>query len=233
MTGLSLADAFEPRPDRFADPVFSFGLPLRERRELLIRLGKTRAKQALHQADFGPGREVYALTYGQWGVIDWIDALLDYTGPAEEAVVSMWTCAAREVARLGQWVEDSRIQRCRWFVDQSMRNREPAVCRMLQERFGEDAVRSGRNHAKFVTLRAGDWRIVSLGTANLNENWRLEHYHVVDCPEVYRLYLGLVDQLWEIQSPLEVLRHARGRADRILRRKATRSRSTRRRRIRR
>ena len=51
----------------------------------------TNARDAL--ADFDRGKETYCLTYGQFSLMDAIEAIIEKTGPADVAVAT-WTAGA-------------------------------------------------------------------------------------------------------------------------------------------
>lgn len=134
------------------------------------------ARKVLDDAGFGRGQRVYALTGGDFGFIDWLEALIAFVGEPPAYVISTWVTAAADLNRLYSWMTAGRLGDGWWLINPMMRSREPKLLRRMQEVFGADAIRFWPTHAKFALLRAGDWRIVTLTSANLNENQAIEFF---------------------------------------------------------
>ncbi len=158
------------------------------------RLSKvTNARDAL--ADFGRGRETYCLTFGQFSLMDAVEAILERTGPADVAV-STWTAAAADLSRSAEALRDTRITSLRFIVDCSFGQRQPGYLAVLRERFGDDCIRSTRTHAKFAVITNEQWRVAVRTSMNLNQNPRLESIEVSDDPALAGFLLGIVDELF-------------------------------------
>ena len=161
------------------------------------------AREILAQAEFGRGREAIFLTAGQFSSVDWIDAILDYTGEAK-ATIATWTAASADLDRVDRWINSARLSSCEWIVDRSFPNRQPAICDAFRARFGDDAIRVFATHAKFSLLWNDDgWRVVALTSANLNLNARTEMFHAADDPELFDQFRAMVDDVFASQSPGE------------------------------
>ena len=159
------------------------------------------ALSMLQDAKFGRGREAIYLTVGQFSSIDWIDAILEYTGPAS-AVIATWTAANADLDKVEEWLGRARLQECSWIVDRSFPNRQPHICDMFRRKFGDDAIRCFRTHAKFSMIWNDDgWRVVALTSANLNLNQRVEFFHAADDPELFAQFRGMVDDVFAAQKP--------------------------------
>lgn len=154
-------------------------------------------------ADLDGGCEVLAITHGQFSLGDAVAALLDRTGPAVVSVAT-WTAAQADIERASLLVRDDRITSMRWLVDTSFVNRQPAYCALLRDRFGPEAIRTARSHAKFATLRNATWDLAVRTSMNLNANPRLELIEVSDSPQLADLLDETFDVIFESQEPGEL-----------------------------
>jgi hypothetical protein len=109
----------------------------------------TNARDAL--ADFARGHETYCLTFGQFSLMDAVEAVLDKTGPAH-VVISTWTAGGADLSRSAEHLHDQRILSLRLVVDCSFGQRQPGYLAQCRELFGDDAIRTTRTHAKFVVI---------------------------------------------------------------------------------
>lgn len=149
----------------------------------------------------GPGGSIVTLTFGQFSIGDILRALLDRTGPAD-VTISTWTAAKAEIEYAFEMIEDGRIRSMRWLVDRSFATRQPEYCARLLERFGPDAIRTTRTHAKWATIVGGDWAFAVRTSCNLNRNDRLELVEVSDSRELAGWFNAIADDLWS-QLPSE------------------------------
>lgn len=158
------------------------------------RLSKvTNARDAL--ADFDRGLETYCLTFGQFSLMDAVEAVLDKTGPAHVAI-STWTAGGADLSRSAEHLHDKRILSLRLLVDCSFGQRQPGYLAQCRELFGDDAIRTTRTHAKFVVITNDTWSVAIRTSMNLNENPRLESIEVSDDPALAGFLLTIVKELW-------------------------------------
>ena len=158
------------------------------------RLAKvTNARDAL--ADFGPGMETYCLTFGQFSLMDAIEAILEKTGPADVAL-STWTAGGADLSRSAEALANRRIRSLRFVCDCSFGQRQPGYLAKLLDLFGADAVRTTRTHAKFAVITNDDWTVAVRTSMNLNENPRLESIEVSDDPRLAQFLLRIVDEIF-------------------------------------
>ncbi len=143
---------------------------------------------------------MFGFNRGQFSSIDLLDAVLSFTGPAR-CIVATWTAAKADMTRAKEFLESGRITDVRWLVDISFQNRQPELCDLLRHKFGDDAIRALRSHAKFMTVASEDWSVVIQTSMNLNQNKRLESFWVCECPDLYREFTSLVEDVFEIQAP--------------------------------
>lgn len=173
---------------------FAVGRPVGKRRVVRALNGET-AKKALAQGGFGPGREVFGFTKGQFSIIDVIAALTDICGPVD-ATIATWTAAMADMSHIETWLAHHTLTSVRWIVDHSFMVRQPDLCDHLRATFGDACIRACESHAKFVLLANTSWRIVVQTSMNLNHNKRIENFWVADDPELFRAYADLVDQVF-------------------------------------
>lgn len=163
------------------------------------RLSKiTNARDAL--ADFDRGMETYCLTFGQFSLMDAVEAILEKTGPADLAL-STWTAGGADLSRSAEHLRDSRIKSLRLVVDCSFGQRQPGYLAQCRELFGDDAIRSTRTHAKFAVISNDTWNVAVRTSMNLNENPRLESIEVSDDPSLAGFLLEIVDELFREEEP--------------------------------
>ena len=158
------------------------------------RLSKiTNAREAL--ADFDRGRETYCLTFGQFSLMDAIEAILDKTGPADVAI-STWTAGNADLSRSAEHLHDGRIRSLRFVADCSFGQRQPGYLAELVRLFGDDAIRTTRTHAKFAVITNDTWTVAVRTSMNLNENPRLESIEISDDPSLAGFLLRVIDELF-------------------------------------
>lgn len=162
------------------------------------RLSKvTNARDAL--ADFGRGMETYCLTFGQFSLMDAVEAILEKTGPAD-VTLSTWTAGGADLSRSAEHLHNGHIRSMRFVCDCSFGQRQPGYLAKLRELFGDDAIRTTRTHAKFAVLTNDSWQVAVRTSMNLNENPRLESIEVSDDPVLAGFLLSVVDELFAEES---------------------------------
>jgi hypothetical protein len=142
-----------------------------------------RAVESLRSAaaDLGaivPGVRVFALSRGQWSMIDALHHVINELGPCGVSVWT-WAIAAYEVETIGGLMARGEITTARLVVDYSCNRREQTILNAWRDRWGDDAVRVVKNHAKLARVwQAGDdgLRVLLRGSANLNSNPRFENF---------------------------------------------------------
>ena len=148
------------------------------------------------------GCEVYGLCRGQYSLIDLVEHVLTFTGPAE-LVVSTWTAAGADIEYALRLTKDGRVRSVLWLVDSSFPVRQPGYCRAMRERFGDECIRVTKNHAKFVLIGNEEWHVVLRTSMNLNENRRLESWEVSDDAGLFAYLSDVVGELFAASTSLE------------------------------
>lgn len=144
------------------------------------------------------GCELFGLTKGQFSLTDMIEAILAKTGPAA-LTISTWTAANADVARMMKLLASGQIVSCRWLVDLTFVRRCPALAQQIRNKFGADAIRVTKTHAKFCTIVNSEWQVALRSSMNLNQNPRLESFQVGHDPELCTFLDGVVTQVWATQ----------------------------------
>lgn len=153
----------------------------------------TNARDAL--ADFGRGMETYCLTFGQFSLMDAVEAILEKTGPADVAIAT-WTAGAADLSRSAESLRNGNIRSLRFVVDCSFGQRQPAYLAQVRRLFGDDAIRSTRTHAKYAVITNDEWSVAVRTSMNLNENPRLESIEVSDDPALAGFLLRVTDEIF-------------------------------------
>lgn len=146
------------------------------------------------------GCEIFGLSKGQFSLIDIIGHCLKATGPAD-ITLSTWTAANADMGFAYELMREGAIKSLRFVVDFSFPTRQPEYCAALREKFGDEAIRVTKTHAKFVVIRNAEWSIVIRSSMNLNENRRLESFEISDHAGMADYCLDLVEKLFEYQEP--------------------------------
>lgn len=167
------------------------------RRQLRDQRRTPNAEAAI--AGFNRDVTIYGFTKGQFSLIQLITAALSHTGPAE-LVLSTWTAANQDVTDVLAFCGSGVLTRARWLVDLTFSRRSPQLAQRIREVFGDDAIRVGKNHAKFALLGNADWQVVIHTSMNLNHNPRFENFEIAHDPELYAFHQAIVDEIWRKQS---------------------------------
>ena len=148
-----------------------------------------------------PDSHVFALTGGQYSLIDLVVAALDRSGPADVAIWT-WCIADYELQSLSDLVHDGRLRRLRLVIDRAGALRQRHFLAWFLRRFGADSLRITLTHAKVATVVAPGWDWVIRGSANLNANQRIEQVDVSNSAPALEMIEGVMSELWARVSPV-------------------------------
>lgn len=127
-----------------------------------------------------PGMALFAVTRGQWSMIDAVLHVLDQVGPSKVSLWT-WTVAEYEVQVLDRLRRDNRITDGMLVIDYGARNKNAGIIREWQDAYGPKAVRYVKNHAKIATIEsASGLRCLLRGSMNLNFNPRFEQFDITE-----------------------------------------------------
>lgn len=147
-------------------------------------------------AGFDRNMDVVGLTYGQFSLLDLIDAALEITGPAH-VVIGTWSAGFYDVDAAVRWRDSGRMLSTRFIMDSSDK-RGQATPGDVVTLFGAEAVRTTRSHAKFALISNDEgWRVVITSSMNLNLNKRLEQFEMTDDADRFAMFSDFVDAVWE------------------------------------
>lgn len=158
-----------------------------------LRLSKV-AGAADTIAGFDHGTDIVGLTYGQFSLLDLIDAVLQTTGPADVAV-STWSAGFYDLAAAERFRDSGRIRSIRFVMDSSAK-RGQATAADVGEVFGQHTIRTTRSHAKFAIITNESWNVVITTSMNLNLNPRCEQFEMTDDADRAAFFLAYVDQVF-------------------------------------
>jgi len=140
------------------------------------------------------GMGLFAMTRGQFSMIDAVFACLDQMGPSNITVWT-WTVAEYEMESMEKLMRDGRVTGGTLIIDHGARQKNRKLLQMWQSTFGKDSVRYVVNHAKIVTLQSDDLSLLMRGSFNLNFNPRFEQFDVTEGGEDFDLVRGIEEEL--------------------------------------
>ncbi len=144
------------------------------------------------------GCELFGLTKGQFSLTDMIRAIIEKPGPAA-LTISTWTAAKADVTQMMELLSSGQITSCRWLVDLTFVRRCPSLAQEIRQKFGDDAIRVTKTHAKFCTIVNNNWKVALRSSMNLNQNPRLESFQVGHDPELCCFLDKVVTEIWKTQ----------------------------------
>ena len=143
-----------------------------------------------------PGVSLFAVTRGQFSMIDAVLHVLDQVGPARVTLWT-WTIADYEIDVFRRLLGDGRITGGLLVIDHGARTKNHALIAEWIGAFGVGSVRYVVNHAKIATVETDGMRVLLRGSMNLNANSRFEQLDITEGgPE-----FGLVARLEAELSP--------------------------------
>lgn len=126
-----------------------------------------------------PGMSLFAITRGQFSMLDAVLHVLDCVGPARLSIWT-WTIAEYEVDRFRALQQDQRITAGRLVIDGAARKKNAGLIANWKASFGRESVRYVVNHAKIATVETPEFRVLLRGSMNLNFNPRFEQLDVTE-----------------------------------------------------
>jgi hypothetical protein len=141
-----------------------------------------------------PGASLFAITRGQFSMIDAVLACLDQTGPAAVSLWT-WTVAEYEVECLEALQNSGRITAGRLVIDYGARNKNAGIIANWKRSYGAESVRYVVNHAKIATIQTDRYRLLLRGSMNLNMNPRFEQFDLTEGGPDFDLVKEVEDEL--------------------------------------
>lgn len=146
---------------------------------------------------------LFAITRGQFSMLDALLHVLDQVGPARISLWT-WTIAEYEVDVCTRMIDDGRItagtliingERPKIFTE---KNHTANIIEKWRSRFGSDSVKNVMNHSKIATVETESLRILLRGSMNLNFNPRFEQLDITEGGMDY-------DLVKQIESEIPIL----------------------------
>jgi hypothetical protein len=166
-------------------------------------------------AGFDQDVEIFGFTKGQFSLLNLIQAVFSFTGPAHLSL-STWTAASHEIESLAAMQQRGDILGQRLLIDFSMARREPALTAQLREKLGRQNIRVAQTHSKFCLFQNADWKVVLRSSMNLNMNPRNEDFTLAHDPELATFLNSILDEIWAKQktemadqAPYDIIKHWR------------------------
>jgi hypothetical protein len=161
---------------------------------------RTNARESFQSAAecLGPcvaGMSLFAITRGQWSMIDAVLHVLDCVGPASVSLWT-WTVAEYEVEVLTRLRIDQRITSGRLVIDYGARNKNAAIIADWKSGYGPESVRYVVNHAKIALIESvTGLRFLLRGSMNLNFNPRFENFDITEGGPEFALMRDIENEL--------------------------------------
>jgi hypothetical protein len=144
-----------------------------------------------------PGMALFAITRGQFSMIDAVLACLESIGPARLSLWT-WTVAEYEVECLERLRQDERVTSGLLVIDSGARGKNAGLLAQWKAVHGPESVRYVYNHAKIATLQNDRFKVLLRGSMNLNFNPRFEQLDITEGGDDF-------DLVHRIESELPIL----------------------------
>ena len=168
-----------------------------KRRQSRISMAGVAAKSI---EGFGKNTDISGLTYGQFSLIDLIQATLDITGPAD-VTIATWSSGFYDLEAAKNFADDGRIRSIRFVMDSGRQKKGQAGVTDIAELFGEESIITVRTHAKFVIIENEDWDVLITSSMNLNKNIRTEQFDMTDDAARCEAFHAFVNAAFEEAPP--------------------------------
>lgn len=140
------------------------------------------------------GLSLFAITRGQFSMLDAVLHVLDQLGPSRLSLWT-WTVADYEIQQFTAMQRDKRITSARLVIDAGARSKNHGLISSWALAFGEGSVRYVVNHAKIATVEGGGRKVLLRGSMNLNHNPRFEQLDVTEGGADFDLVREIEDEL--------------------------------------
>ena len=129
--------------------------------------------------DLQHGDSLFAITRGQFSMIDAIMHVLQQTGPA---TVSIWprTVAVQKADLVSQIMLHKNTAMGIMVMQTGDEGKNAGLVLAWQDRFGGDSIKHVSTHAKIATIEGGGFRILMRGSMNLGAGARFEQFDMTE-----------------------------------------------------
>ena len=146
------------------------------------------------------GAEIFGITKGDFSMIDILRHVAKEIGPCH-CCIGTWTAARAEIKQAWDMLDDKNLLSVKFLVDRSFPQRQPEYYEALLKKFGRDAVRMARFHAKFILLENENFSVAVVTSMNLNLNARIEFYQISEGTPISDYLRHIVD--YHFALPME------------------------------
>lgn len=140
------------------------------------------------------GMSIFAVTRGQFSMIDVINDLVWKMGSANVSVWT-WAIAEYEVEVFTALMDRAEIQSGRLVIDYTAEIRNAGLIQQWRDRFGDETVRIVRSHAKIARVWNDEYSFLARGSMNLNYNPRFEQFDLTEGGDDFDLVASIEDDL--------------------------------------
>jgi hypothetical protein len=140
------------------------------------------------------GMSLFAITRGQWSMIDAVRYCVAELGRADVSVWT-WTIAEYEIEVMEGLLVDKGIGGARLVIDYSADRRNSLYIDRWRGRFGSRSVRICRNHAKVCRVWNDEYKLLLRGSMKLNHNPRFEQFDLSEGGKAFALVTEIEDAL--------------------------------------
>lgn len=166
-----------------------------------MRLSKVAsAKDTIHGFDHDTA--IAGLTHGQFSLLDLMQAILDYTGPADLDVAT-FSVGLSDIDTAKRLHDEGRFRNPRVILDSGTAKRGSASHVDIADVWGPDAVRITKNHAKVSLIGNDDWKVVLTSSMNFNFNPRIEQFDLAHDPPRYDYFRAWIDAVFAELPPAD------------------------------
>lgn len=138
---------------------------------------------------------LFAITRGQFSMIDAVLACLDQTKTPATISVWTWTIAEYEIECMQRLMADKRLKSGRLIIDSGARKKNIELINQWRASFGSNSVKYVVNHAKIATIETDEYKLLLRGSMNLNFNARFEQFDITEGGEDFNLVKEIENEL--------------------------------------
>lgn len=138
---------------------------------------------------------LFAITRGQFSMIDAVLACLDQTKTPASISLWTWTIAEYEIECMQRLMADKRLKQGRLIIDSGARKKNIELINQWRSSFGSNSVKYVVNHAKIATIETDEYKLLLRGSMNLNFNARFEQFDITEGGEDFYLVKEIENEL--------------------------------------
>jgi len=146
------------------------------------------------------GMSRFAVTRGQFSMIDAILSVLDKIGNAHISIWT-WTVAEYEVQCIERLLIDNRLLSATLIIDNGAQKKNGEIIKKWIQKHGHGSVRWVKNHAKIARVWNDEYKVLLRGSFNLNFNPRFENFDISEGCEGFNMVKQIESELPILVNP--------------------------------